>query len=81
MISVGSNEATSTILNTAIAALQNTDANSAYCDHLLAELRELSPQNSRKLRQILSRTMWEFLEKNEDESVEIEEGIVKDLFE
>ena len=68
-------------MNTALAALQNIDANSAYCDHLLAELRELSPQNVRKLRQILSRTMLDFLEKMMMKVLKLKKGLEVNKFE
>lgn len=45
-----------------MAALHSSDTNSAFCDHLLAELRTLSDGRSRELRYKISRLMMDFME-------------------
>ncbi|XP_030569427.1 uncharacterized protein LOC115768863 [Drosophila novamexicana] len=47
---------------TAAGANSNSDANSAFCEYLLSEMRTISSDHARSLRHHLSRTLLQFLE-------------------
>lgn len=65
------NSSCSAILNKAVAALQTSDKNTTFCDHLLSELKALPETKAFDLRRALNQTMWDFLDSIRREEAEM----------